>query len=126
MGAADFTSDVVGKVLCALRKVIDRDLRTTGSSLIDGLAKIVLVHVKARSAQYVKLNGRTVLVKAKGPHRRVYGRVQWEVGVWRPLCVFVKLHFGCCLFGKIRFLDPLQNQVGVQMATKIRPLAQKL
>jgi nucleoid DNA-binding protein len=75
-GAADITSELVGKVLCALRKVIDRDLRTTGTSLIDGLAKLVLVDVKARSAQYVKLNGRTVLLKAKGPHRRVYGRVQ--------------------------------------------------
>ena len=87
IGAADVTSELVSKVLCALRKGIDRDLRTTGSSLIDGLAKLVLVDVKARSAQYVKLNGRTVLVKAKGPHRRVYGRVQWEVGVWRPVCV---------------------------------------
>jgi nucleoid DNA-binding protein len=87
IGAEDITSDVVSKVICALRKIIDQDLRATGSSLIDGLAKLVLVDVKARSAEYVKLNGRTILLKAKGPHRRVYGRVQWRVGVWSPVCV---------------------------------------
>ena len=90
IGAEDITSEVVGKVLCALRKVIDRDLRTTGSSLIDGLAKLVLVDVKARSAEYVKHRGRTILLKAKGPHRRVYGRVQWRVGVWSPVCVCLR------------------------------------
>jgi nucleoid DNA-binding protein len=78
IGAADITSDVVGKVLCALQEAIVRDLRTRGSSLIDGLAKLVLVDVKARSAEYVKHRGRTILLKAKGPHRRVYGRVQWR------------------------------------------------
>ena len=70
IGAADITSDVVGKVVCALQD-IDRDLRTTGFSLIDGLTKIVLVDGKARSAQYVKLNGRTVLLQARG-HIREY------------------------------------------------------
>jgi hypothetical protein len=103
IGAEDITSDVVGKVICALRKVIDRDLRTTGFSLLDGLAKLVLVDVEERSAEYVTHKGRTILLKAKGPHRKVYGRVQGRVGVWSPVCLR-----GCTLvvFSSVSFLPP--------------------
>ena len=50
-------------------KVIDYN----GERTLDGLVRFVLANVKARSAAYVTCYGRTVLMKAKGPHRRVYG-----------------------------------------------------
>ena len=74
-GKADITSDLVAKVVTTLRNIIIQDLRATGVFVLDGLVRFVLADVKARSAEYVNCFGRTVCMKAKGPHRRVYGHV---------------------------------------------------
>ena len=73
IGREEITSELVGNVVASLRTIIIHDLRATGVFVLDGLVRFVLANVKARSAAYVTCYGRTVLMKAKGPHRRVYG-----------------------------------------------------
>ena len=95
IGEPDITPVLVGKVVKSLRNVIIQDLRATGVFVLDGLVKFVRADRKARSAAYIDLGGKgeagkqrgAVLRKAKGPHRRVYGRVpRWVSNVCLTMC----------------------------------------
>ena len=82
IGEDQITSDVVGKVITALRNAIIQDLRATGKSCLEGFVRFIRVDVKARPAQYVQNSyfGGVILRKAKGQHQRVYGQVPCRSG----------------------------------------------
>ena len=75
IATADITTALVVKILTALRNIVIEDLRATGRCVLDGFVRFVRVDVKARQAHYGPFCGKMVLHKAKGSHRRVYGRV---------------------------------------------------
>ena len=70
IGEHDITSDLVSKVVVALQNVLD------------GLLRFKCTDVKARPAEYAynARYGKVILHKAKGAHRRVYGRVPRPIG----------------------------------------------
>ena len=84
IGDQDITSDMVGKVVTALRNAIIQDLRAKGTFVLDGIVRFVRVDIKARPAQYSQIPcGKLALFKAKGPHRRVYGRAPRRIKINR-------------------------------------------
>ena len=77
--------DTIDEFLAALRAVIIQRLRQSGTFVLPGLVTFERKDVKARPAQYVNLKGhRSKVSKAKGPQRRVYGRV--PVGIINLSC----------------------------------------
>ena len=78
--------DTIHEFLAALRAIIIQRLRQSGTFVLPGLVTFERKDVKARPAQYLNLKGHTSKVsKAKGPQRRVYGRVPVELKM-QPSC----------------------------------------
>ena len=82
IGEPDITSKLVSTVITALQHLIIGDLRATGLIVLDGLVRFKRTEIKARPAEYAynAYYAKVILHKAKGAHRRVYGRVPWPIG----------------------------------------------
>ena len=76
IGNAEITADSVSQCITSLQSLVVRDLREKGACQLPGLVTFTRVDVKAQPAHYLNLSGYTSkLVPAKGPQRRVFGRV---------------------------------------------------
>jgi len=72
--------DIIDGFFVALRTVLIRSLRQSGIFVLTGLVTFTRKDEKARPAQYSNLKGfRSKIIKAKGPQRRVFGRVHVDI-----------------------------------------------
>lgn len=68
--------DTIDNLTAALRAIIVQCLRQSRNFVLPGLVTFERKDVEAKPAQYSNLTGyRSKVIKAKGPQRRVYGRV---------------------------------------------------
>ena len=76
IGDDALTDDSIDALIASLRAVIIQRLRHTGTFVLTSLVTFERKDVKAQPAQYSNLKGScSRIIKAKGPQRRVFGRV---------------------------------------------------
>ena len=75
IGDETIKEDTIDDFIAALRSTINQCLRQTGICVLTGLVTFTRKDVKAKPAQYSNKKGSSKIIQAKGPERRVFGRV---------------------------------------------------